>query len=97
MGINKPPLPSRKLPPRNAPQPGGGVITPKPEISPIPGLQQHTMGLFGEPPVVEEQGFRSIYVHFECLDDMMEFRRLTGLDVNPETKVIWYPEGCVGK
>ena len=40
---------------------------------------------------------RSIYVHFECLEDMMEFRRVTGLDVNPETKVIWFPEGCIRK
>ena len=97
MGINKPPLPGRKSPPRNTPQPGSGVITTKPEISPEQGPQQPTMGLLGEPPVVEEQGFRSIYVHFECLEDMMEFRRVTGLDVNPETKVVWFPKGCVNE
>lgn len=98
MGMDKkPPLPSRKLPPRNAPQPGGGAITTKPGISPAQRPQQPIMGLLGEPPAVEQDEFRSIYVHFECLEDMMEFRRVTGLDVNPETKAIWFPEGCVGK
>jgi hypothetical protein len=53
-------------------------------------------GLLGDGPVEsDDKGYRSIYVHFECREDMEEFRRVTGLDVNPETKVIWYPEGVI--
>ena len=53
-------------------------------------------GLLGEAPAQEGQGeYRSIYIHFECREDMEEFRRVTGLDINPDTRAIWYPDGCV--
>ena len=41
--------------------------------------------------------FKTIYVHFTCLQDMEAFSKLVNQSVSKKTRSIWYPKAEIGR
>lgn len=53
----------------------------------------------GMPEFIQEdlEPFKTLYVHFECWEDVAAFSRLIGQRITPETRSLWYPEAEIGR
>ena len=53
----------------------------------------------GMPEFVQEDltPFKSIYIHFETIEDMQAFAKLVKQTITVETRAIWYPKAEIGR
>ena len=58
--------------------------------------QAHWQGM---PEFIQEdlEPWKTVYVHFECREDMEEFSKLVGQKVGFNTRSIWFPEAEIGR
>ena len=52
----------------------------------------------GDPSLVapsEREPFRTMYVHFECMDDLRAFEQLVGHAIPLSSSAIWFPRDAI--
>lgn len=65
-------------------------------FTPLEWWKEHWQGM----PEFEQEDltpFKSIYVHFEKEEDMIEFSKLVNQVIHIKTQSIWYPKAKIGR
>jgi hypothetical protein len=54
---------------------------------------------WGMPEFIQDdlEPWKSMYIHFACREDMVEFARIVGQSLTADTRSIWFPKAEIGR